>query len=106
MCPRATIPVVLYECVPAINSFAPPPAKISAPVSPSYPCRRWSPLAPTTHTIILLVLSVEVANGVPQPFRLTFQTGRMVGGLVAVTRKAESRELLARKAIYVPWLVR
>src|SRR6266480_1396563 len=29
MCPRATMPVVLYECVPAINSFAPAPAKIT-----------------------------------------------------------------------------
>ena len=100
------MPVVLYVCVPAINSFAPPPAKITAPVSPSYPCKRWSPLAPTTHTIMLLVPSVEVTKGDPQPFRLTFQAGTMVGGLVAVIRKAESRELLARKTTYVPWLVR
>src|SRR4030095_16160721 len=106
MRPLATIPVVLYECVPVINSFAPPPAKTSAPVSPSYPCRRWSPLAPTTHTIMLLVPSVEVTNGDPQPFLLTLQAETMVGGLVAVIRKAESEEVLARKATYVPWLVR
>src|SRR6266536_4246359 len=106
MRPRATMPVVLYECVPAINSFAPPPAKISAPVSPSYPCRRWSPLAPTTHTIILLVPSVDVTNGDPQPFRLTLHTLVMVGGLVGLMRKAESVLLLARKTTYVPWFVR
>src|SRR6476659_9491802 len=106
MRPKTTIPVVLYECVPAINSLAPPPVKTSAPVSPLYPCRRWSPLAPTTHTIVSLVPSVEVTNGDPQPFLLAVQAGVIVGGLVAVTRKAESRELLARKTMYVPCAVR
>src|SRR5947199_3189016 len=106
MRPRATMPVVLYVCVPAINSFAPPPAKITAPVSPSYPCKRWSPLAPTDHTTILLVPSVEVTNGEPTPLWVTLQTLVIVGGLVGLIRKAESREPLARKTTYVPWLVR
>lgn len=60
---------------------------------------------PTTHTIMLVLPSVEVTNGEPQPplARVTFQplAVSMVGGLVAVMRKAERTvlpSLLARNA--------
>jgi len=57
---------------------------------------------PTTQTIILLVPSVEVTKGDPQPppFLETLQPMSIVGGFVAVIRKAESLALLfpARKA--------
>jgi hypothetical protein len=81
---------VLNRRVPVINSFTPPPAKITAPVSPSYPCRRWSPSAPTTHTITLLVPSMDVTKGEPRPLWVTLQALVMVGGLVGLI--AESGE--------------
>src|SRR5262252_7409761 len=56
---------------------------------------------------MLLVPSVEVTKGEPDPFWLTLQIGKlMVGGLVAVMRKVANVVLLARKATYVPWFVR
>jgi hypothetical protein len=61
---------------------------------------------------MLLVPSVEVEKGEPQPFWLTLHMGKlMVGGLVAVMPRVDSvlllgASLLARKATYVPWLVR
>src|SRR5215467_1378220 len=111
MRPRATMPVVLYECVPAINSFGPPPAYTTAPVSPSQPCSRWSPglglsSVPTIHTVVSLVPSVEVTKGDPHPFGPLLHAMEIAGGLVAVMRKARSRVAPPRKATYVPWLVR
>jgi len=62
---------------------------------------------PTAHTIMLLVPSGELTKGDPHPFWLTFHMGKLiVGGLVAVMPKVASVLLLARKATYVPWLVR
>ena len=57
---------------------------------------------PTTQTIMLLLPSVEVTKGEPQPplFRVTLHPLAIVGGLVAVMRKAENVALLlfTRKA--------
>src|SRR5215472_14127877 len=113
MRPRATMPVVLYERVLAINSLAPPPPYTTAPVSPSYPCKRWSPPepylspVPTNQTIMLLVPSVVLTKGDPHPFAgYTCHVAAMVGGLVAVMRKVRSALLPSRTATYVPWLVR
>ena len=55
---------------------------------------------------MLLLPSVELTQGDPHPFWVIFHVKLMVGGLVAVMRKVASVLLLARKAIYVPWLVR
>src|SRR4029077_9547719 len=71
------------------------------------PCQAVSPSVPTAQTIMLLAPSVELTNGDPHPFWVTLHTGKLiVGGLVAVMRKVASVLLLARKATYVPWLVR
>ena len=57
-----------FVTVLVINSLEPPPAYTTAPVSPLYPCRRWSPDAtPATHTTTLFVPSVVVTHGEPRP---------------------------------------
>src|ERR1700742_2786627 len=81
---------VFHFSTPAINSLAPPPEKITAPVSGSKACNRSSPIAPRPQTTMLLVPSVEVTNGAARPPWLFVQIVDMVGGLVADTRTPKS----------------
>ena len=53
-----------------------------------------------------LVPSVEVTKGELPPFWFAPHPASMVGGLVAVMRKAETVWGPGRKATYVAWLVR
>ena len=63
---------------------------------------------PIVQTIVLLVPSVEVTKGDPQPteVRFTLHLWTMSGGLLAVMLKVESSYWLARQDTYVRWLVR
>ena len=88
-----------------IVSLAPPPAKITAPVSPLYPNNRWFVPFPYVHTIGLLVPSVDVTKGEVRPVELTLQPVAIVGGFVAVILNAVNVPLI-RSATKVPWLVR
>ena len=100
------MPVVLYECVPAINSLAPPRHKQQHRYlrrNHVIAGRRWRP---TAQTIMLLVPSVEVTKGDPHPFWPRSHVLVMTGGLVGVMRKVASLLPPPAKATYVPWLVR
>ena len=52
---------------PAIVAPGPPPSKMGWPVSPSTPCRRLLPSAPTLHTMASARPSVVVTIGEPRP---------------------------------------
>jgi hypothetical protein len=96
---------VLNVRVPLIVSLAPPPAKITAPVSPLYPNKRWFVPCPYAHTIGLLVPSVDVTKGEVRPVELTLQPAVIVGGLVAVILDVINVPL-DRTVTKVPWPVR
>src|SRR5579859_6139696 len=104
MRPRAAI-AVLNRRVAVINSFAPPPEKILAPVSALNPCKRWSPSAPTAHAMKLFVPSVVVTNGDPRPLTVDVHALEIVGGLAAPRRSARTLLLFANTT-YVPSPVR
>lgn len=92
--------------MPLIVSLAPPPPKITAPVSPLNPNKRWLVPCPYAHTIGLLVPSVDVTKGEVRPLELALQPVAIVGGLVGVILNAVKIPLTARSATKVPWLVR
>src|SRR6478735_1851306 len=66
-------------CAVSILSPAPPPAKSSCPVSPSYAYRRSVPVAHTMKSVPVLV-----TMGDARSLSLEHHTGTMVGGDVAV----------------------
>ena len=84
--------------MPLIVSLAPPPAKITAPVSPLYPNKRWFEPCPYAQTIALLVPSVDVTKGEVRPAEVTVQPVVIVGGLVAVILNVVNVPLGGRSA--------
>src|ERR1044072_7886344 len=101
MRPRAAMPVLKLRGATDIESLAPPPLKTTAPVSPRKP-----PSEPDAHTMALVAPSVEVTKGAERPLEVTLQPVAIVGGLVAVIRKAVSVPVVGRRTTKVPALVR
>src|SRR6266542_2027389 len=75
---------VLHLVIADMTSPAPPPLKITAPVSPSKAIKRLLDVAPRPHTIASAWPSVVVTMGDPLPICRAHQATVGAGGLAAL----------------------